>query len=143
MTNDDTTSTTLQQRHDDDATSSLHLKVPLDENEQLVEDDSQHHNASILLMLDEDGQRRQVAGSCAICLTSYAVNDGLVWSPNCTHAFHDVCIQTWLQRKKSELLCPFCRQCYVVENDDNENDVEKGGDLIISNTTGESNDSDD
>uniref|UniRef100_A0A7S3V848 RING-type domain-containing protein n=1 Tax=Chaetoceros debilis TaxID=122233 RepID=A0A7S3V848_9STRA len=55
-----------------------------------------------------------ITGTCAICLSNYAVGESIVWSsnPSCLHAFHTNCMKTWI-RKKSLAECPCCRQGFV------------------------------
>ncbi|XAR63330.1 hypothetical protein NMG60_11023235 [Bertholletia excelsa] len=43
---------------------------------------------------------------CAVCLGEFREGEGLRLLPNCTHAFHLPCIDTWL---KSHSNCPLCR----------------------------------
>ena len=74
---------------------------------------------------------REVAASCAICLSPYQVGDQVTWAaadahpttdaemadPSnnkkglCQHAFHTDCIIGWLS-KKDEAKCPVCRQSF-------------------------------
>lgn len=48
---------------------------------------------------------------CAICLAEFAVGDEIRELPQCGHAFHVACIDTWLGSHSS---CPSCRQILVV-----------------------------
>lgn len=43
---------------------------------------------------------------CAVCLCELSDNDSLKFLPNCSHAFHIHCIETWLL---SNSTCPLCR----------------------------------
>ncbi|XP_021735621.1 RING-H2 finger protein ATL51-like [Chenopodium quinoa] len=43
---------------------------------------------------------------CAVCLTEFNENENLRLMPNCEHAFHLPCIDTWL---KTHSNCPLCR----------------------------------
>lgn len=43
---------------------------------------------------------------CAVCLSEFSFLDKLKFLPNCTHAFHIHCIETWLL---SNSTCPLCR----------------------------------
>ncbi|PIN04804.1 hypothetical protein CDL12_22658 [Handroanthus impetiginosus] len=43
---------------------------------------------------------------CAICLCEFSASDKLKFLPNCSHAFHIHCIETWLL---SNSTCPLCR----------------------------------
>ncbi|OWM81162.1 RING-H2 finger protein ATL80-like [Punica granatum] len=44
---------------------------------------------------------------CAICLGELAVGDEIRVLPQCGHAFHVTCVDTWLRSHSS---CPSCRQ---------------------------------
>ncbi|EXB56281.1 RING-H2 finger protein ATL80 [Morus notabilis] len=48
---------------------------------------------------------------CAICLAEFAIGDEIRELPQCGHAFHVACIDTWLGSHSS---CPSCRQILVV-----------------------------
>ncbi|PON33092.1 43kDa postsynaptic protein [Parasponia andersonii] len=48
---------------------------------------------------------------CAICLAEFAVGDEIRELPQCGHAFHVACIDTWLGSHSS---CPSCRQILAV-----------------------------
>uniref|UniRef100_A0A0D9VPL3 RING-type E3 ubiquitin transferase n=1 Tax=Leersia perrieri TaxID=77586 RepID=A0A0D9VPL3_9ORYZ len=43
---------------------------------------------------------------CAVCLSEFAERERVRLLPNCSHAFHIDCIDTWLQ---GNARCPFCR----------------------------------
>lgn len=43
---------------------------------------------------------------CAVCLTEFNEEESLRLMPNCQHAFHPPCIDTWL---RSQSNCPICR----------------------------------
>lgn len=43
---------------------------------------------------------------CAVCLSEFAERERVRLLPNCSHAFHIDCIDTWLQ---GSARCPFCR----------------------------------
>ncbi|KAJ1298769.1 hypothetical protein BS78_01G479300 [Paspalum vaginatum] len=43
---------------------------------------------------------------CAVCLSEFEERERLRLLPNCSHAFHIDCIDTWLQ---GSARCPFCR----------------------------------
>lgn len=47
-----------------------------------------------------------VSADCAVCLSKFEPSDELRLLPLCCHAFHAVCIDTWLQ---SHQTCPLCR----------------------------------
>lgn len=46
--------------------------------------------------------------NCSICLESY-LDDNIVCTLPCDHAFHNQCIKTWLEQD-SKLSCPMCRK---------------------------------
>uniref|UniRef100_A0A0E0K8U6 RING-type E3 ubiquitin transferase n=1 Tax=Oryza punctata TaxID=4537 RepID=A0A0E0K8U6_ORYPU len=43
---------------------------------------------------------------CAVCLSEFVERERVRLLPNCSHAFHIDCIDTWLQ---GNARCPFCR----------------------------------
>ncbi|KAL5210653.1 hypothetical protein ABZP36_006276 [Zizania latifolia] len=43
---------------------------------------------------------------CAVCLSEFVERERVRLLPNCSHAFHNDCIDTWLQ---GNARCPFCR----------------------------------
>jgi hypothetical protein len=43
---------------------------------------------------------------CAVCLSEFVERERVRLLPNCSHAFHIDCIDTWLQ---GSARCPFCR----------------------------------
>jgi hypothetical protein len=43
---------------------------------------------------------------CSVCLGEFQENESLRRLPKCSHAFHLLCIDTWL---KSHASCPLCR----------------------------------
>ncbi|XP_057955570.1 E3 ubiquitin-protein ligase ATL41-like [Malania oleifera] len=49
---------------------------------------------------------RQVGGECAVCLSVVEEEEIVRLLPNCKHAFHKDCIDTWL---RSNPTCPVCR----------------------------------
>eukprot|EP00527_Entomoneis_sp_CCMP2396_P006981 CAMPEP_0198155680 /NCGR_PEP_ID=MMETSP1443-20131203/69259_1 /TAXON_ID=186043 /ORGANISM="Entomoneis sp., Strain CCMP2396" /LENGTH=249 /DNA_ID=CAMNT_0043822437 /DNA_START=566 /DNA_END=1313 /DNA_ORIENTATION=- len=96
-------------------------------------------------------ESRDVANSCAVCLSQFEVDEKLCWSgnPECLHVFHQECITDWFQAtgrkhlKKIRLensdqgrkflvkeatnfsmACPCCRQVFVV--DENEQEEQAG-----------------
>ncbi|XP_031491551.1 RING-H2 finger protein ATL46-like [Nymphaea colorata] len=50
------------------------------------------------------------AFDCAVCLSEFAEHDRLRLLPNCAHAFHLSCIDTWLMANST---CPLCRGSIV------------------------------
>lgn len=51
----------------------------------------------------EEGPRNNT--ECAICLGEFEEEDWIKHLPNCTHAFHVACIDTWFQSYSN---CPLC-----------------------------------
>lgn len=49
---------------------------------------------------------------CAVCLCEFQLEDKLRLLPNCSHAFHRDCIDTWLL---SHSTCPICRTSLLVD----------------------------
>ncbi|KAL4555959.1 hypothetical protein LXL04_038593 [Taraxacum kok-saghyz] len=47
-----------------------------------------------------------IVGGCSVCLSEFEADETLRLLPNCKHAFHISCIDTWLQ---SHTTCPLCR----------------------------------
>lgn len=47
---------------------------------------------------------------CAICMLPYDVGHVVVYSKQCTHAFHQDCILDWFSREKRD--CPSCRAVF-------------------------------
>ncbi|KAK9059435.1 hypothetical protein SSX86_020137 [Deinandra increscens subsp. villosa] len=52
---------------------------------------------------------------CSVCLTEFEGDDTLRILPNCKHAFHMPCIDTWL---RSHTNCPLCRALVVVDSEE-------------------------
>jgi hypothetical protein len=50
---------------------------------------------------------------CAVCLSEFSEEDHLRLLPNCKHAFHVDCIDTWLL---SNSTCPLCRHSLLLED---------------------------
>jgi hypothetical protein len=59
---------------------------------------------------DGDGAA-EVLPECAICLSEFAPREEVRVLPQCGHAFHVACIDTWLAAHSS---CPSCRRVLVV-----------------------------
>ena len=72
--------------------------------------------------------------TCAICITKYSIGDALVWSsnPECTHAFHEDCIMIWLMKLRRYMLCPCCRQEFILGDysKDDSLDIEEGSNAL-------------
>lgn len=49
--------------------------------------------------------------SCIICLENYKLDELLTTLP-CTHSFHKLCLEGWLQ---SHATCPICRQTILAQ----------------------------
>ncbi|XP_010266252.1 PREDICTED: RING-H2 finger protein ATL80 [Nelumbo nucifera] len=60
---------------------------------------------------DINGKGKLADADCAICLTEFVQGDEIRVLPQCGHAFHVGCIDTWLGSHSS---CPSCRQVLVV-----------------------------
>jgi Ring finger domain len=62
-------------------------------------------------------EMRLVPNKCAICLSPYEVGETLVWSSNdlCQHAFHSQCMQNWILQQRGPPHCPCCRQIFLVD----------------------------
>ncbi|KAK7386563.1 hypothetical protein VNO78_26896 [Psophocarpus tetragonolobus] len=58
----------------------------------------------------DEGQRCKWS-ECAICLTEFAGGDEVRVLPQCGHAFHVACVDTWLASHSS---CPSCRAPFAV-----------------------------
>ncbi|TVU48362.1 hypothetical protein EJB05_07996, partial [Eragrostis curvula] len=55
----------------------------------------------------EHGDAGRISVSeCAVCLSEFVERERVRLLPNCSHAFHIDCIDTWLQ---GSARCPFCR----------------------------------
>ncbi|KAI9569816.1 hypothetical protein HD554DRAFT_2019592 [Boletus coccyginus] len=48
-----------------------------------------------------------VVEKCAICMTQFKAGDGGILGATCHHAFHETCLETWLDRSQT---CPLCRE---------------------------------
>ncbi|KAG8216967.1 hypothetical protein J3R82DRAFT_7272 [Butyriboletus roseoflavus] len=44
---------------------------------------------------------------CAICMTQFKADDGGILGATCQHAFHEKCLENWLDRSQT---CPLCRE---------------------------------
>ncbi|KAL5553085.1 hypothetical protein UlMin_040486 [Ulmus minor] len=54
-----------------------------------------------------------VAGDCAVCLSKFEPDDQLRLLPLCCHAFHSLCVDTWL---RSNQTCPLCRSPLIASD---------------------------
>ncbi|TVU48524.1 hypothetical protein EJB05_08162, partial [Eragrostis curvula] len=54
-----------------------------------------------------------VLAECAICLSEFAEKEEIRVLPQCGHAFHVACVDTWLAAHSS---CPSCRRVLVVDD---------------------------
>lgn len=55
---------------------------------------------------EHDAAPRISVSECAVCLSEFEERERVRLLPNCSHAFHIDCIDTWLQ---GSARCPFCR----------------------------------
>ncbi|KAL0396537.1 UNVERIFIED_CONTAM: E3 ubiquitin-protein ligase RING1 [Sesamum calycinum] len=55
---------------------------------------------------------------CSICLNEFQENESLRLLPKCSHAFHVMCIDTWL---RSHTNCPVCRAPILISTNVNAN----------------------
>ncbi|EXB38370.1 E3 ubiquitin-protein ligase ATL4 [Morus notabilis] len=53
------------------------------------------------------------AADCAVCLSKFEPDDQLRLLPLCCHAFHALCVDTWLQSNQT---CPLCRSPIFVSD---------------------------
>uniref|UniRef100_A0A5B7BBH0 RING-type E3 ubiquitin transferase n=1 Tax=Davidia involucrata TaxID=16924 RepID=A0A5B7BBH0_DAVIN len=54
----------------------------------------------------KEEELRQSNTDCAVCLGEFEESEWLRHLPNCSHAFHVSCIDTWFQNHSN---CPLCR----------------------------------
>ncbi|KAK1439471.1 hypothetical protein QVD17_05289 [Tagetes erecta] len=80
----------------------------------------------------EDG----VDSDCAVCLGMFQQDESLRLLPACRHAFHVVCIDTWL---RSHTNCPLCRAPVLNNNTTHQVDRNSSTREEISSGTGSSN----
>jgi Ring finger domain len=76
---------------------------------QPAQDGMQGLNSDSLEALHVTKFKRSSSGNnadCSICLGQLEEEDPVRVMPNCTHQFHQYCIDTWLQ---SHATCPICR----------------------------------
>jgi len=107
---------------DDMSTSSSYHDV---ENPAVTDDDN------------NDDDETLSCQTCAICLEPYiGGKDKVSWSKfqTCHHAFHQKCIQGWLEETKNVGNCPCCRGPYLKE------DVSKSEDVLDNTMLNEASD---
>lgn len=66
---------------------------------------------SITLLKYKKGDGWIDGTDCSVCLSEFEEDDSLRLLPKCSHAFHALCIDTWL---KSHSNCPLCRANIVL-----------------------------
>ncbi|KAL4586780.1 hypothetical protein LXL04_011424 [Taraxacum kok-saghyz] len=54
-----------------------------------------------------DIQKKDLATSCAVCLNDFMEDDKIRCLKNCTHIFHECCLDSWMNQVKDT--CPICR----------------------------------
>jgi len=107
---------------DDMSTSSSYHDV---ENPAVTDNENDHGDNN------DDDETSSSCQTCAICLEPYiGGKDKVSWSKfqTCHHAFHQKCIQGWLEETKNVGNCPCCRGPYLKE------DVTKSGIVLDDNT---------
>ncbi|OMO67653.1 Zinc finger, RING-type [Corchorus capsularis] len=57
---------------------------------------------------NKEEEQRPSNTDCAVCLAEFEEGEWLRHLPNCKHAFHVSCIDTWFRSHSS---CPICRSC--------------------------------
>lgn len=50
---------------------------------------------------------------CAVCLSEFMRGQAVQVMPNCSHVFHRVCIDQWLDQ--DQMTCPLCRRSLASE----------------------------
>lgn len=63
---------------------------------------------------DEDATTQGTATTCAVCLCGFVEGETLKTLPNCSHEFHESCVDRWLLRRDC---CPMCRRRASVDRD--------------------------
>ena len=106
---------------------------PSTTEDEIYFEESEREFSHLQLPAETPNGNRMVPSACAICLCPYEVGDEVTWSPEevCQHAFHRDCIVSWLA-KKSEHLCPCCRQCFCEMSPSDEPT------LVVPNTNNDS-----
>ncbi|CAD8106673.1 unnamed protein product [Paramecium sonneborni] len=63
-----------------------------------------NHILECPMYLDQQKKEKQGIQNCSICLEDITMNKTQL---NCSHSFHDICIQNWF---KSKNRCPICKK---------------------------------
>ncbi|EOY34153.1 hypothetical protein QUC31_018580 [Theobroma cacao] len=80
---------------------------PPSQNQSNAMESTVIHSLPISQYKKENKEEPQPSNTdCAVCLGEFEEGDLLRHLPNCTHAFHISCIDTWFQSHSS---CPLCR----------------------------------
>ncbi|XP_070046988.1 RING-H2 finger protein ATL39-like [Nicotiana tomentosiformis] len=53
---------------------------------------------------------------CAICISEFKYGDKGRKLENCSHMFHESCLEKWLMHGKGQSTCPLCRDVIMSEN---------------------------
>ncbi|XP_077234321.1 E3 ubiquitin-protein ligase ATL4-like [Tasmannia lanceolata] len=69
------------------------------------------------------GPHKSGGADCAVCISRFEPHDQLRLLPNCCHAFHSRCIDTWLSSNRT---CPLCRSSVHVEDFESANAADVG-----------------
>lgn len=56
----------------------------------------------------KDIHRKDLPESCAVCLDHFEGDDKITCLKNCTHIFHQGCLDSWMDRLQGT--CPMCRK---------------------------------
>ena len=85
--------------------------------EQLRREEELHRRELSRMQFEADGGQLQIhlesqvneanRGDCAICIDKLKIGQTIKKWPECQHSFHENCIDTWLQEKRT---CPLCRR---------------------------------
>ncbi|CAA0830090.1 RING-H2 finger protein ATL80 [Striga hermonthica] len=69
-----------------------------------------HKGLKVLKALPKMTLGEEEVADCAICLGEFVAGEEIRVLPQCKHAFHVTCINTWLRSQSS---CPCCRAILV------------------------------
>ncbi|CAI8618913.1 unnamed protein product [Vicia faba] len=72
---------------------------------------------------------------CSVCLGEFQEDESLRILPKCSHAFHILCIDTWL---RSHQTCPLCRAPVINEAAAEVSVMVTGSEQVVPNVSGES-----